>query len=377
MRPRGFGILGTVPFDFSTASNRVDAVRHAPEGNPRGTALQQLVEEMLISLPGVAVAHRNVLAGQGEAELDLLLTNDGVSGGLEAFGRDLLVECKSSDDALSSRDVGHFGHQAELRQLPWSLLVALAGITGTQENVRAAHAVVRGYKLRGYGVLLLVEHELRALRSVEHLRIVLERKRQKMVARLRADTLTAAELRELDPGRGIRFVRGAAAIHEAIRESRERAFKEILDNALGLPECEGEAEVERARQALDALAVEIADHKENPDEDPMWRRAYDCVVDVGAAWMRLIDDPLDKSDVARILAFDIANSAPQRLNAHAGGELWTLLTRYYLEQAQSQVTHTKRSSVSAVVALCIDEMIAIDDIDPRDVFDDHDDEYVY
>lgn len=367
-------------FDFSTSSDRVDAALTEPARNPRGAALQQLVDEMLASLPGVEVSGRNVLAGQGEAELDLMLANEGAAGGLEAFGRDVLVECKSSGDPVSARDVGHFARQAERRQLPWSILVSLAGISGTPEDIRAAHTEVRDYILKGHGVLLVVEEELRALRSVEHLSIILERKRQKMVARLRADILSPEEIAQLDPNpptTGLRLLRGADAIRDAIREGRRVACNVIIQTALELPVIHLEAAIERAKQALEALHAEIAGHKENPDEDPMWRRVHDCVVDVGAAFVRLIDEPLEEQDVARILEFDVLHSAPERLNAHAGGQLWGLLTTHYLEQAQSEASHTRRSSVSAVASLCVDEMINIDDIDPRDVYDDFDDEYSY
>lgn len=114
-----------MPFDFSTANSRVDALKTLPAGNPRGKALERLVEEMLLAIPGISVSDRNVISGQREAEHDLLLTNRAPASGLEAFGRDVLVECKSSDEPLNSVGVNHFATQVIARKLRWSILVAL------------------------------------------------------------------------------------------------------------------------------------------------------------------------------------------------------------------------------------------------------------
>jgi hypothetical protein len=95
-------------FDFSTVPQRVAAIKAEPAGNRRGKALEELVSEMFSALSGVEVADRNVLAGAGEAELDILFANEQREDGLPAFGRDVLVECKSSDQPLGSRDVNHF-----------------------------------------------------------------------------------------------------------------------------------------------------------------------------------------------------------------------------------------------------------------------------
>jgi hypothetical protein len=366
------GIIRIVPFDFLTASERVDALKSLAPGNERGKGLEDLVEEMLTGIPGITVADRDVLSGGHEAELDLLLTNAAPADGLEAFGRDILVECKSSTDPLDSAGVNHFATQVKQRNLPLSLVVSLAGLTGPSEDSRAGHLVIRENAIAGHGILLIVEHELRAIRSPEHLVNVLERKRQKMVGQLRAHTFSDVELRELNPDKGLALRRGLAGIQNAIRVVHESAIREVIEAAQALPVVDlGEAG-DRAESALQAVGQAIAEHRKYPSEDPMWRDVYDRVLEVGAAFLRLLDESLGDAEVQRIVSFDLNNLAPQRLRAHAGGELWRMLSEYYLRQARIRDRHERRSSAIAVVAMVVDEMIAINDIDPRDFYEDED-----
>lgn len=358
-------------FDFSTVNNRVDLLASLKAGNQRGKALEALVEQMLVAIPGITVADRNVLSGQGEAELDLLLTNKASEGGLEAFGRDILVECKSSDSPLNSAGVNHFATQLVQRKLRWSVIVSLAGLTGNEVDLRAAHIVIRDRAVEGHGILLVVERELRFIRSAGHFVNVLERKRQKMVARLRAEIFSDAELKELDPDKGIR--RGLTGIESAIRTLREDAIALILERARELPTVDLEAALERADRTLQELANVVVSHKASPEHDPMWRDVHDQVVEVGAAFVTLFDEPLTDPDADRIIAFDINRTAPQNLDAHTGGELWDLLTTFYVRQAKTGDRHTRAKSASAVAALAVDEIIAINDMDPRDVYDNYED----
>jgi hypothetical protein len=366
-----------VALDFRNLPERVDAMKAKPAGNPRGKALEELVSEMFSALPGVEVADRNVLAGSGEAELDILLTNAQREDGLPAFGRDVLIECKSSDDALNSAGVTHFVSQVERRKLPWSIIVSLAGLTGNQEDARAAHHEIARAAGNGVGVLLFVEHELKAIRSPEHLAAVVEHKRRKFVGNFRAVTLTDAEIRELDPNKGaVDFVRGLAGIEQAIRNAQDAALNEMLDCAVELPDVhDDDAAVERAAQALGALARQLEDRRENPRDDPMWRTERELAVAVGGAFATLLIEDLADPEDRRIVRFEVRSSAPQQLDAHVGSELWTLLADYHLRQVREYTGHARRRSVLAMLALCADEIMSIDDIDPADAYDDYEYEY--
>jgi hypothetical protein len=355
-------------FDFSTTDERLTTVLECPTGILRGTALEDLVADMFAAVPGISIADRNVLSGQGDAELDLVLTNAPTDGGLEAFGRDILVECKSSQDPLSSRDLNHFATQAKLRDLRWSIVISLAGLTGDEEDLRAAQQVIRDNATSGCGILLIVEHELRAIRSAAHLVNIVERKRQKMVSRMRAETFSASEVRALDPDRGIR--RGG--IQAAVRGLRNGAVRELFARAVELPRVDADTGLKRARTELETLKKAVQEHKDSPEHDPMWREVHDQIVEVGAAFITLLQLPPDL-DAQRVLNVDIELTAPRNLDAHVTGELWKLLADHYLREIEFGDPHARTKAATAMVSLTVEEIIAINDIDPRDVYDDYED----
>jgi hypothetical protein len=348
---------------------RLDAVLEAPAGRPRGRALEDLVADIFDAVPGVSVADRNVLSGQGDAELDSLLSNMPAEGGLDGFDRDILVECKSSKDPLSSRDLNHFTEQAKLRDLRWSIIVSLAGITGDEDGIRAAQQVIRDNAAKRCGILVIVEDELRAIKSAAHLVNVVERKRQKMVLRMRSETLPPSELRDLDPNRGIR--RGG--IQEAVRALRRDAVGVIFERALELPNVGFDASLERARAELAKLSETVQDHKESPEHDPMWREVHDQIVEVGAAFVTLFDEPPLELNAQRVLNVDIEFTAPRNVDARVTGDLWKLMADHYLREIEFGDAHVRTKAATAMVSLSVEEIMSINDIDPRDVYDDYED----
>jgi hypothetical protein len=59
------------------------------------------------------------------------------------------------------------------------------------------------------------------------------------------------------------------------------------------------------------------------------------------------------------------------MDAHVSGDLWNLLIQHYIEQIRDGARLRIRRSAVAVVALAVEEIMAIDNIDPGDVFDDY------
>lgn len=361
-------------FDFSTIGARLDALDTLAAGAQRGSGLEDLVVEVFESLPGVCVAERNLLTGFGEAELDSTWINGAPERGLIGFGRDVLMECKSSADPLNSTGVEHFASQAGRRCVPWSLIVALNGITGDSETVRNAQLEIRRYAENSTWVMVLIADELREMRSADHLAAVIAGKRNRQFGKMTAVTLTAQEIAQLDPNRGqISFSRGLEGFERAIREEVDRVINEILDAAGTLPDVtDDRAAVERAAESLQALATGYGEWKKDQAEDPLMYSVRGFVLDVGAAFARLLPEDTIDDEWRRIVRFEIRNQTPRHLGAHAGHELWDLLSGYYVRQVKAFENHTRRTAVLAILALVLEEIIAIDNIDPADVFDDYD-----
>jgi hypothetical protein len=364
-------ILPQVAFDFGTLRERLLWLDGLPPGNPRGKALEMLVCDMFSSLPGVEVAARNVQSGSGDAEFDVLLLNEQRDDGLPGFDRDVLIECKSSETPLASRDVTHFVEQAKLRHLRWSIIVSLAGLTGDVEDARAAHRVVERAAEHNTWVMLFVRSELLAIRSAEHLAAVIQRKRSKTLLKLRAITLAEDDLRSLDPSPGgVKLIKGIAGLQQAIRRAQDDALRLILDEAVSGAPADSDADaVEQARDELAALDHEVMLHRQQPDNDPLWRDVHTRIVAVGAAFARLLDEDLADPESRRRVSFDVRVSAPQKLDAHAGGELWNLISAYRLREVASPESYIRARNATAMLAMAVEEIIAIDDIDPRDVYE--------
>lgn len=92
-----------VPFDFSDLNARLDDLAGYEPGNERRRALEDLAADFLSSVTGMAVARRDIRTADGEAQLDILLVNEGREDGLPALQRDVIVECKSQGEAVDPR----------------------------------------------------------------------------------------------------------------------------------------------------------------------------------------------------------------------------------------------------------------------------------
>lgn len=357
-------------FDFRTVKDRLAELDKLPAGQERGTALERFMEQVLVSIPGIQVAGRNIITGHGDEELDLLLTNTDYEHGLpEPFGSDIIVECKSSASPLNSAGVTRLADHSEERRLPWAILVSLQGVTGTakSEVVHANQAFRDAYTRKGCGIVLLEESELREIRSAAHLVSVLELKRRSLIGGLRPSVFDRRKLRALDPDSGFR--RGWAGIEHAIRQAREDALRELLEAGMELDLIAPTDALDRAARALAALAAEVERQEQDLSRDPFWRSARQLTVEIGAAFLALLPEALGQAENQRVIRYEVGNSvAPRPLRASPGSELWTLLTEYHLRQARER-DWQRRESGLAVASMAIDAIIAIDDIDPADVYD--------
>jgi hypothetical protein len=351
-------------FDFSTINDRIDAIC-AAEGTERGRGLEQLVSDVLSSIPGVEVPERNVLPPSGVEEVDLLVTNQGPEHGLQGFEHDLLCECKSSIVRVNSHMVGWFAQQLRRRHMRWGMLVSLAGISGDADTVRHAQREIERSAQDGQQILILVEHELRGLRSVEHLIALLQAKRDKMRAGARAWVAADADLAELDPtaGNGRQGLRGWDAFRAAVLSMEHERLDEVLAAARGEEDATGRPVLEVVRERFAALDAEAARHSGDPDHDPMWLHTRALVVDAGAAAARLIGLP-QTEEALRVTRFEI-NGGPKALRAYPSSRLWTLLTNYYVEEAAGNHFDRERAAY-ALLTMVVEAMMGIDDIDPPD-----------
>jgi hypothetical protein len=218
----------------------------------------------------------------------------------------------------------------------------------------------------GTGVVFLVEQELAAITSAAHLSAVLERKRLQLALDQRAVVLSSDDLRSLDPSRGrLQPIAGVAGIRQAIREAKDRVITEVFDECTTYPTG---GSVDLVRQTINRLNEELQDRSENPDDDPFWLGARSRLIDLGAAFAALIDADLGEVEERRIVAFEI-RTASSASDAVVGGELWRLLIEYRLREVERFRQDARRRNAVAAIAMVVDQVISVDNIDPRDVYD--------
>jgi hypothetical protein len=148
----------------------------------------------------------------------------------------------------------------------------------------------------------------------------------------------------------------------------------VLHTAVGLADLQDdEAAVERAAESLQALAAQHAEWQENQAGG-----TRSCTLSAapsllwGARSLCCLRRNVSGDEMRRIVRFEVRIGAPRRLAAHVGDELWDLLSSYYTRRIKASRDHARRTAVIAILALVLEEIVAIDNIHPADVFDDYD-----
>jgi hypothetical protein len=352
--------------DPTETARALDALNAEQSADARGAILEEVCATLFESMDGVVVAARNALTARGNEELDLLLVNEQLPMGLPGFSRDIPVECKSQGDPVSSNMVRDFAAKLERTFLDWGILVALAGITGEKSGWRAAIAEIDTCALKRRRIIVVVERELRALRSGEHLAQLLEKKRAEMLVKRFPYIASPEELEALNPHSrrtaGVRIRTGAEELENAVRLMRRDRLSEVIEAAKSITIPPIHDASKTARLKLRELEESVDEH--DPDEDPFGLSIRPIVVATGAAIAHLLGDEVRSEHFERAARVNIEIVNPGRLRAGAGTELWNLLTDYYLREAEEPHEQSRDTSIYALLSLVVAELVSIDDIEP-------------
>lgn len=120
-----------------------------------------------------------------------------------------------------------------------------------------------------------------------------------------------------------------------------------------------------AAEMLEVLERAVQEYEEQPSCDPMRRHVCARVIRVGAAFARFLDEDFESERDRRRIAAHVRTVAPSRLDAHPGDPLWHLLSGYRLSQVRHGDPGIRRAGALAMVAMAVEEIDAINDIDPR------------
>jgi hypothetical protein len=167
-------------FDQQQIQDMLLAVDTAPNTDAKGAALELLVRYLFETFEGVNCEGQNILEGPRAQELDLALWNDIRISELYFLEALVIVECKASDNPVSSADVGWFVRKLQDQGAHTGILVALNGITG--HGTMHAHSEVLSALTRDkIKILLLTRSEIVDCRTTTELAGLLKDKFSKLI----------------------------------------------------------------------------------------------------------------------------------------------------------------------------------------------------
>ena len=366
------------PIDPVLTRRLLDEIASIPTGSP----LEDLITGLFNAIPGVTLHDRDRLSASGNEELDLAFSNAAEPGGLTFFDRDLLVECKSQGGKVDAQAVNWFATKLRRRQQSLGILVALAGVTGRSDGYpRAAHAEVEMSAAEGQQILVVVADELAGLRSGEHFANLLTLKRQRLVSGRQMLITERDELAALSPIPSLpdsarlllhpavnlagaevdawRLVLDAGRLQ--LRRHREHALAQIEQHRPALDR-DLKPGVDSVRIAVGVMRTKLEELETSVAGEESEADVREVALDVAAACVDLLR--LDPAAVGApepdVVAINVETFAPTRLATNIGSRLWTLLTRYYLDQIEAVLEQLREAATYALLGLLVDQLLVFE-----------------
>lgn len=141
-------------------AKRLQQLDRTRDPQHRGTLLEELVERLIGSVPGVQFSERRARNYFNSEEIDLCFLNRRVETGLKGQPETLLVECKNWSRPVGSMEVCWFLTKLMRRSLDFGILVAMNGITGDAEDLSEAHEIGAYFLQQGVRLVVLTRTDL-------------------------------------------------------------------------------------------------------------------------------------------------------------------------------------------------------------------------
>lgn len=157
----------TLDPDWIAAELKV--IEETVESQPKGAKLEALMRTIFGAVPGLVFEDSNVKNAFGTQEIDILYWNEQPREGLHFLDPLLIVECKSSGQAVPGHQVRYFATTLKDKARRNGVLVALNGVTGDADFQTAAFFHLTAAMFDGIMVLVITGDDLRKLTSGDDL----------------------------------------------------------------------------------------------------------------------------------------------------------------------------------------------------------------
>ena len=141
----------------------------ASTSTEKGKVLEDFISYVFNKVPGITVSKRNQMNASLTEEIDIAFWNEQKPNGFPFLHHILLVECKNWSNTVGTDQVSYFIQKVQNRGLPYGILIAANGITGSSIEVNRAHQQISLALSRGHSILVITLDEIKELMTTQDL----------------------------------------------------------------------------------------------------------------------------------------------------------------------------------------------------------------
>lgn len=135
----------------------------------KGKVLEDFICYVFEKIPGITVSRRNQLNAFLTEEIDIAFWNEQKPNGFHFLHNIILVECKNWSNSVGTSEVSYFIQKVQNRGLPYGILIAANGITGSSVEVNRAHQEISLALSKGLSIIVITLDEIMRLETTNDL----------------------------------------------------------------------------------------------------------------------------------------------------------------------------------------------------------------
>lgn len=142
----------------------------------KGKYLEDILELLLTSIPGIEMVERNINTNFDNEEVDVCGYNNQTPQGLPFFPFMVFVECKNWSSPVGSSEIRDFTRRLQRRGCNYGIMVAANGITGNPLEFKSAQNELSSALQDGIRILVVTRRDLLSIQSISDFVVILKRK---------------------------------------------------------------------------------------------------------------------------------------------------------------------------------------------------------